>query len=73
MLKNILSTILLRKKTINPILVMIILLGILSHTQPFQRHEMPEIDLKTVSVIIYYDGASSNEMERLITEPLESK
>ena len=33
---------------------------------------MPEIDLKTVLLIIKYDGMSSNEIEKLITE-LERK
>ena len=72
MLRNILSTILLRKKTISTLLLMIILLGTISYAT-FPKEEMPEIDLKTVAVIIKYDGMSSNEIEKLITEPLERK
>ena len=72
MLRNILSTILLRKKTISTLLLMIILLGTISYAT-FPKEEMPEIDLKTVAVIINYDGMSSNEIEKLITEPLERK
>ena len=70
MLKNILSTILLRKKTISTILLMIILLGGISYTT-FPQEEMPEVDLKRVAIIIQYEGLSSDEIERLITEPLE--
>ena len=51
---------------------MIILLGTISYAT-FPKEEMPEIDLKTVAVIIKYDGMSSNEIEKLITEPLERK
>ena len=51
---------------------MIILLGTISYAT-FPKEEMPEIDLKTVAVIINYDGMSSNEIEKLITEPLERK
>ena len=51
---------------------MIILLGTISYIT-FPKEEMPEIDLKTVAVIIKYDGMSSNEIEKLITEPLERK
>ena len=65
MLRNILSTILLRKKTISTLLLMIILLGTISYAT-FPKEEMPEIDLKTVAVIIKYDGMSSNEIEKLI-------
>ena len=72
MLKKILDTIFLRKKTINTILVGIFLVGILSYTS-FPRHEWPNVDLKSVSVIIYYDGASSTDVERLITTPIEKE
>ena len=70
MLRNILSAILLRKKTISTLLLMIILLGVISY-MTFPKEEMPEIDLKTVAVIIKYDGMSSNEIEKLIVEPIE--
>ena len=70
MLRNILSTILLRKKTISTLLLMIILLGMISYLT-FPKEEMPEIDLKTVAVIIKYDGMSANEIEKLIVEPIE--
>ena len=72
MLKKILDTIFFRKKTINTILVGIFLVGILSYTS-FPRHEWPNVDLKSVSVIIYYDGASSTDVERLITAPIEKE
>ena len=48
---------------------MIILLGTISYAT-FPKEEMPEIDLKTVAVIINYDGMSSDEIEKLITEPI---
>ena len=51
MLRNILSAILLRKKTISTLLLMIILLGMISYLT-FPKEEMPEIDLKTVAVIL---------------------
>ena len=70
MLRNILSAILLRKKTISTLLLMIILLGVISYVT-FPKEEMPEIDLKTVAVIIKYDGMSANEIEKLIVEPIE--
>ena len=70
MLRNILSSILLRKKTISTLLLMIILLGIISYAT-FPKEEMPEVDLKSVAVIISYDGMSSQEIEKLITDPLE--
>ena len=70
MLRNILSAILLRKKTISTLLLMIILLGMISYLT-FPKEEMPEIDLKTVAVIIKYDGMSANEIEKLIVEPIE--
>ena len=70
MLRNILSSILLRKKTISTLLLMIILLGAISYAT-FPKEEMPEVDLKSVAVIISYDGMSSQEIEKLITEPLE--
>ncbi|MDC3085923.1 efflux RND transporter permease subunit, partial [Pelagibacteraceae bacterium] len=70
MLRNILSAVLLRKKTISTLLLMIILLGVISYLT-FPKEEMPEIDLKTVAVIIKYDGMSANEIEKLIVEPIE--
>ena len=70
MLRNILSAILLRKKTISTLLLMIILLAVISYVT-FPKEEMPEIDLKTVAVIIKYDGMSANEIEKLIVEPIE--
>ena len=53
-------------------MVGIFLVGILSYTS-FPRHEWPNVDLKSVSVIIYYDGASSTDVERLITTPIEKE
>ena len=70
MLKNILSSILLRKKTISTLLVMVLLLGSISYIT-FPQEEMPEIDLKRVALIIKYEGMSSDDIEKLITEPLE--
>ena len=70
MLRDILSAILLRKKTISTLLLMIILLGVISYAT-FSKEEMPEVDLKSVAVIISYDGMSSQEIEKLITDPLE--
>ena len=49
---------------------MIILLGVISYVT-FPKEEMPEVDLKSVAVIISYDGMSSQEIEKLITDPLE--
>ena len=49
MLRNILSTILLRKKTISTLLLMIILLGIISYVT-FPKEEMPEVDHLYMSV-----------------------
>ena len=72
MLRNILASILFRKKTISTILLMIVLLGVLSYVT-FPKEEMPEIDLKTVALIVEYKGMSSSEIEKLITEPLERK
>ena len=51
---------------------MIVLLGVLSYVT-FPKEEMPEIDLKTVALIVEYKGMSSSEIEKLITEPLERK
>ena len=70
MLKSILRAILLQKRTILTFLVMIVLLGSISYVT-FPKEERPAVDLKTVAVIIAYQGLSSNEIERLITEPLE--
>ena len=70
MLRNILSSILLRKKTISTLLVMVLLLGAISYVT-FPQEEMPEIDLKRVALIIKYEGMSSDDIEKLITEPLE--
>ena len=70
MLKKILSIILLRKKTISTLLVMILLLGSISYAT-FPQEEMPEIDLKMVALVIQYEGMPSNDIEKLISEPLE--
>ncbi len=70
MLRNVLSSILLRKKTISTLLVMVLLLGAISYVT-FPQEEMPEIDLKRVALIIKYEGMSSDDIEKLITEPLE--
>ena len=70
MLKSILTAILLQRRTILTFLVMIVLLGSISYVT-FPKEERPAVDLKTVAVIIAYQGLSSNEIERLITEPLE--
>jgi|TARA_A100001011_G_scaffold80115_1_gene83112 multidrug efflux pump len=70
MLKSILTAILLQRRTILTFLVMIVLLGSISYAT-FPKEERPAVDLKTVAVIIAYQGLSSNEIERLITEPLE--
>ena len=70
MLKSILTAILLQRRTILTLLVMIVLLGSISYAT-FPKEERPAVDLKTVAVIIAYQGLSSNEIERLITEPLE--
>ena len=70
MLKSILTAILLQRRTILTFLIMIVLLGSISYVT-FPKEERPAVDLKTVAVIIAYQGLSSNEIERLITEPLE--
>ncbi len=70
MLKKILSIILLRKKTISTLLVMILLLGSISYAT-FPQEEMPEIDLKMVALVIQYEGMPSDDIEKLISEPLE--
>ena len=66
MLKNILSSILLRKKTISTLLVMVLLLGSISYIT-FPQEEMPEIDLKRVALIIKYEGMSSDDIEKLLS------
>ena len=70
MLKNTLRSILLQKRTISTFLLMIVLLGSVSYAT-FPKEERPEVDLKRVAVIISYQGLSSDEIERLITDPLE--
>ena len=70
MLKSILSAVLLRKKTISTLLLMILLLGAISYVT-FPQEEMPEINTKRVALIIKYEGMSSDDIEKLITEPLE--
>jgi|TARA_B110000967_G_scaffold14186_1_gene13612 multidrug efflux pump len=70
MLKNTLSVILLRKKTISTLLLMVTLLGYISYVT-FPKEERPEVDLKTVAVVISYQGLSSDDIEKLIAEPLE--
>jgi len=70
MLKNILRAILLQKRTILTFLIMIVLLGSISYST-FPKEERPGVDLNTVALIISYQGLSSDEVERLIAEPLE--
>ena len=70
MLKNILRAILLQKRTILTFLIMIVLLGSISYST-FPKEERPAVDLNTVALIISYQGLSSDEVERLIAEPLE--
>lgn len=70
MLKNILTAILLRKKTISTLLLMVTLLGYISYLT-FPKEERPEVNLKTVAVIISYQGLVSDDMEKLVAEPLE--
>ena len=70
MLKNTLSVILLRKKTISTLLLMVTLLGYISYVT-FPKEERPEVNLKTVAVVISYQGLSSDDIEKLIAEPLE--
>ena len=70
MLKNALATVLLRKKTISTLLLMISLLGIISYIT-FPKEERPEVNLKTVAVIASYQGLVSDDIEKLVTEPLE--
>ena len=70
MLKNILTAVLLRKKTISTLLLMVTLLGYVSYLT-FPKEERPEVNLKTVAVIISYQGLVSDDMEKLVAEPLE--
>ena len=70
MLKNALATVLLRKKTISTLLLMISLLGIISYIT-FPKEERPEVNLKTVAVVASYQGLVSDDIEKLVTEPLE--
>jgi multidrug efflux pump len=70
MLKNILTAVLLRKKTISTLLLMVTLLGYISYLT-FPKEERPEVNLKTVAVIISYQGLVSDDMEKLVAEPLE--
>ena len=70
MLKNTLRAILLQKRTILTFLIMIVLLGTVSYAT-FPKEERPAVDLNTVALIISYQGLSSDEVERLIAEPLE--
>ena len=70
MLKNALATVLLRKKTISTLLLMISLLGIISYVT-FPKEERPEVNLKTVAVVASYQGLVSDDIEKLVTEPLE--
>ena len=70
MLKNVLTAVLLRKKTISTLLLMVTLLGYISYLT-FPKEERPEVNLKTVAVIISYQGLVSDDMEKLVAEPLE--
>ena len=63
MLKNVLTAVLLRKKTISTLLLMVTLLGYISYLT-FPKEERPEVNLKTVAVIISYQGLVSDDMEK---------
>ena len=59
-----------KKVTISMLTLIIILLGIISFSQ-LGLDLLPEIEFPTISVVTTYTGASSEDIEELVTEPME--
>ncbi len=59
-----------RPVTITMIVAVIVVVGLMSLSR-LGLDLMPDVDFPTVSVVTRYDGASSEDIERLLTRPVE--
>ena len=60
-----------RRVTVTMLTVLVVILGIVSFLM-LGFEMLPDLDYPTISIVTYYPGASSQDVEEVVTKPLET-
>jgi len=60
-----------RKVTVTMLTILVIILGIVAFSQ-LGLEMLPDLDYPIISIVTYYPGAASEDVEEVITKPMES-